>query len=88
MVVPKGPGGHYERAIDLLNLIGKSDAIPMTQLLYAATKQLARTARSKKFLGLAGLHVVGDVKRPIKSVAIACGSDGELLENAIRAGCD
>jgi dinuclear metal center YbgI/SA1388 family protein len=45
-------------------------------------------SRAKQFLGLSGLHVVGDAKTSVKSVAIACGSAGELLDAAASADCD
>jgi dinuclear metal center YbgI/SA1388 family protein len=44
-------------------------------------------ARLKGFLQIAGLHVVGDPARPIERAAIACGSGGELLDDAARANC-
>ncbi|HEY2827119.1 MAG TPA: Nif3-like dinuclear metal center hexameric protein [Pirellulales bacterium] len=45
-------------------------------------------ARLKDFLNLSGLQVVGDASMPVSAVAIACGSGTELLEAALRAGCD
>ena len=45
-------------------------------------------ARLKQFLKIDSLHVVGDVRRSIESVAIACGSAADLLDSAIAAGCD
>jgi dinuclear metal center YbgI/SA1388 family protein len=44
--------------------------------------------RLKDFLNLPGVHVVGDGKLPVRAVAIACGSAGELLPAARRAGAD
>jgi dinuclear metal center YbgI/SA1388 family protein len=44
--------------------------------------------RLKDFLNLPGVHLVGDPKMPVRAVAIACGSAGELLPAARRAGCD
>ncbi len=44
--------------------------------------------RLKDFLNLSGVHVVGEAQMPVRAVAIACGSAGELLETAQRAGCD
>jgi len=44
--------------------------------------------RLKAFLSLGGLHIVGPPDRKLRSVAVACGAAGELLEVAIRAGCD
>ena len=43
--------------------------------------------RVAKFLGVAGLHQVGDSDAPIRSVAVACGSAGSFLEPARRVGC-
>jgi dinuclear metal center YbgI/SA1388 family protein len=44
--------------------------------------------RLKDFLNLPGVHLVGDPKMPVRAVAVACGSAGELLPAARRAGCD
>ena len=44
-------------------------------------------ARVKQFLRLDRLQVV-PTNRAIERVAVACGSAGELLEPALRAGCD
>jgi dinuclear metal center YbgI/SA1388 family protein len=46
------------------------------------------SAKLKDFLKISGVHLVGDSQMPVRSVAIACGSAGELLESAQRAGCD
>jgi dinuclear metal center YbgI/SA1388 family protein len=45
-------------------------------------------ARLKDFLGLPGIHLVGEPKMPVRAVAVACGSAGDLLSEAQRAGCD
>jgi dinuclear metal center YbgI/SA1388 family protein len=45
-------------------------------------------ARVKDFLNVPGLQLVGNSQMPVRSVAIACGSGGELLDAARRAGCD
>src|SRR5262249_32438868 len=37
-------------------------------------------SRLKQFLKIGGLHAVGDLQSTITSVAIACGSAGELLD--------
>jgi putative NIF3 family GTP cyclohydrolase 1 type 2 len=51
--------------------------------------RLAEVARRlAAWLHLDGVSVVGDQNRSISHVAIACGSAGELLEAAQRAGCD
>ena len=44
--------------------------------------------RLKKFLHIDHLQVVGDPKRPIRSVAVACGAADELLAAAQSNGCD
>lgn len=45
-------------------------------------------ARVKDFLGVSGVHLVGQANAPVRAVAVACGSAGDLLEAARRAGCD
>lgn len=42
----------------------------------------------KKFLHLNGLHYVGPHNQRITKVALACGSAGQFLRPALRAGCD
>lgn len=44
--------------------------------------------RVKQFLGIDRLWYVGELNRPVRSVAVACGSAGELLQAAIELGCD
>ena len=44
-------------------------------------------SRLKTFLNLPGVHVVGDPQMKMQSVAVACGSAGELLDAGARAGC-
>lgn len=44
--------------------------------------------RVRRFLGVEGLHQVGHDDQPIMSIAVACGSAGQFLEPARRAGCD
>jgi putative NIF3 family GTP cyclohydrolase 1 type 2 len=44
--------------------------------------------RVKDFLNLPGVHLVGAPQMHVRAVAVACGSAGELLEAAHRAGCD
>jgi len=44
--------------------------------------------RVKTFLGLERVQVVGDAGHPIRTVGVACGSAGELLEAAIANECD
>ncbi|HJS08548.1 MAG TPA: Nif3-like dinuclear metal center hexameric protein [Pirellulales bacterium] len=48
--------------------------------------ELAR--RGATFLKINGVQVVGEPSQTINRVAIACGSGGELLDVARRAGCD
>ncbi len=45
-------------------------------------------ARTKQFLRIEHLHAVGDPERPVRTVAVACGSAGSFLEDALGAGCD
>ena len=49
-------------------------------------EQLAQ--RVKKFLGLDRAQLVGSPEQRVTTVAVACGSAGELLAAAIEAGCD
>jgi dinuclear metal center YbgI/SA1388 family protein len=44
--------------------------------------------RVKDFLNLSGVHVVGEPQMQVRAVAVACGSAGELLDDAGRAGCN
>ncbi|MCC7083714.1 MAG: Nif3-like dinuclear metal center hexameric protein [Pirellulales bacterium] len=44
--------------------------------------------RLKDFLHLPGLQLVGDPQMPVRAAAIVCGSGGDLLPAARRAGCD
>lgn len=39
------------------------------------------------FLQIAGLHIVGDPERQVSRVGIGCGSAGEFIHSASRAGC-
>jgi dinuclear metal center YbgI/SA1388 family protein len=48
--------------------------------------ELAR--RVMKFLGIAGLQVVGNLDQEVRTVAVACGAAGEFLEVARTAGSD
>ncbi|SFH87886.1 Nif3-like dinuclear metal center hexameric protein [Planctomicrobium piriforme] len=57
--------------------------------------QLPRSMSFGQFLNLVRtklkilhLQYVGDVGRPVSSVAVACGSAGEFLSDAVKAGCD
>lgn len=45
-------------------------------------------SRAAKFLKIDGLHVVGDPARMVSRAAVACGSAGEMLGQAIARGCD
>lgn len=44
--------------------------------------------RVKQELNCSRLQIVGDLKRSVKRLAIACGAAGEFLPDAIRAGAD
>jgi dinuclear metal center YbgI/SA1388 family protein len=44
--------------------------------------------RIREFLRIAGLQIVGRRDQVIRSVAVACGSAGQLLGEAREAGCD
>ena len=44
--------------------------------------------RAGEFLSIDRLQYVGDPEQPIHTVAVACGSAGELLDAAGRLGCD
>ena len=55
----------------------------------AAPQALGQLAISlKQFLSIGGLHAVGDLRKTVSRVAVACGSAGEFLEVAIDRGCD
>ena len=43
--------------------------------------------RLKQFLRIDRLQAVGNLRTPIETAAVACGSAGSFLEPAIRAGC-
>jgi dinuclear metal center YbgI/SA1388 family protein len=42
----------------------------------------------KGFLGIDGLHYVGDPTHSVSRVAVACGSAGQFLSAALRSECD
>ncbi|QJW98152.1 Nif3-like dinuclear metal center hexameric protein [Frigoriglobus tundricola] len=42
----------------------------------------------KGALSAAGVQVVGDLARPVRTVAVACGAAGEFLGDAIKRKCD
>lgn len=44
--------------------------------------------RLRRMLGIEGLQAVGTTSQRVQQVGIACGAAGQLLEPAIRAGCD
>ena len=78
---------------DIAPLVAKTDEVPplgagrFGNLPEPATlPELA--ARLKTFLGLAGLHAVGDAAPPRRRLAVACGAAGEFLEAARQSGCD
>ena len=45
-------------------------------------------AAAKGFLNVQSLQVLGDATRPVRGVAIACGSGGEFMQTAADAGCN
>jgi len=49
-------------------------------------RQLAE--RLRQFLAIEGLQLVGEPERPVRTVAVACGAAGELLQTAIDTGCN
>jgi dinuclear metal center YbgI/SA1388 family protein len=49
---------------------------------------LEMVERVKLFLGIDTVRVVGSDDQPVNTVAIACGSGGSLLSNAIERDCD
>jgi dinuclear metal center YbgI/SA1388 family protein len=55
-----------------------ADPLPLEQL----------AVRLKQFLAIDRLQLVGDPQQPIRTVAVACGAAGELLEAARQNGCD
>jgi dinuclear metal center YbgI/SA1388 family protein len=61
---------------------GRMGKLPQALPLAEVARRLAA------FLHLDSVQVVGDQNRSIRCVAIGCGSAGELLEAAQRAGCD
>ena len=44
-------------------------------------------ANVTEFLNIQGLHIVGDIQSKVSRVGIACGSAGEFIRPASRAGC-
>lgn len=61
---------------------GRYGTLPSETPLADVAEQL------KAFLGIDGLHIVGDSSQAIRKIAVACGSAGEFLASARRAGCD
>jgi len=61
---------------------GRTGELPQALPVAEAGRRLAA------FLRLDGVQIVGDPKRPVTRIGIACGSAGELLEAAQRRGCD
>jgi dinuclear metal center YbgI/SA1388 family protein len=54
-----------------------------------SSRPLSRVADDvRKFLSIDHVRFVGDPDRPIRSVAVACGSAGQFLEDARQQGCD
>lgn len=54
----------------------------------AQTTLAGVAARVKDFLNLPAVQMVGDPQSPVRAVAVACGSAGELIDAALHAGCD
>ncbi len=52
----------------------------------APLSTLAR--RLAGFLKIGGVQIVGDPLKPVRRVAVACGSAGDLLRTAADQGCD
>ena len=44
--------------------------------------------QTKAFLCLEGLHIVGEAHQQVSKVAVACGSAGQFIKQAMRVGCD
>ena len=44
--------------------------------------------RAKKFLAIGRMQMVGEPDQPVRTVAVACGAAGELLDAARQVGCD
>jgi dinuclear metal center YbgI/SA1388 family protein len=44
--------------------------------------------RVREFLSIERLQYVGDLDQPVHTIAVACGSAGELFDPARRFGCD
>ena len=57
------------------------DAAPQTTLADVVS-------RLKSFLKINAVQVVGADARPVRSVAVGCGSAADHLSDAVRAGCD
>lgn len=45
-------------------------------------------AMVKEFFSIGQLHRVGEDRRPVRNVAVACGAAGEFLADALNAGCE
>lgn len=61
---------------------GRQGQLPAAQPL---SELVQRTCR---FLSIPGLHHVGNLSRLVQRVGVACGSAGQFLAAAHRAGCD
>lgn len=44
--------------------------------------------RLKRFLSIEHLHIVGELERNVRRIAVACGAAGEFLKAARDHGCD
>ncbi len=88
--------GINQRLAEGLDLEGIEPLVPDEEGLgsgrwgrIAQSLTLARLIdRVREFLSIDRLQFVGDLEQPVRVVAVACGSAGELLEPARRLGCD
>lgn len=78
--------------LNIAPLIAKDDVPPLGSGRFGELPRAVRlpdlAAGLKQFLGLSGLHVVGEADQSCRRVAVGCGAAGKFLEPARRAGCD
>jgi dinuclear metal center YbgI/SA1388 family protein len=86
----RGAHSYEEPAFDVYPLRPKSSHIGAGRIGKLATPMsLAElSAHAKQALNAAQMQLVGESKRTILTVAIACGAGGDFLPDAIRAGVD
>jgi len=91
-------GGINQRLAEGLGLIDVRPLAPVDEepqsagggrygTLTEATTLAELAGRLKRFLSIDRLQMVGDSQRDVQTVAVACGSAGEFLEQARRLGC-